>query len=83
MDLHPFVDSSGSAIEFRIVRGHRLVRVEVSRATLNQRFGVSEDSQYGLLQAYEAHRDQIDAAVICRAADGGTGVVKVRPTDLG
>jgi len=81
MDLHPFVDSSASTIEFRIVREGRLVRVDVSRETVNQRFGVP-DVPYGLLEAYEAHRDQIDAAVLRRAAEGGTGVVVVRPMDL-
>ena len=83
MDLHPFVDSTGSVIEFRIARDDRLVRVEVSRETLHQRFGVSEDSQYGLLEAYDAHREEIDAAVIRRAGEGGAGVVDVRPADLG
>jgi len=82
MDLHPFIDSTASTIEFRIVRGDRSIRVHVTRETINQRFGVSEDSQYGLLEAYEAHREQIDDAVLRRAAEGGTGVVKVRPKDL-
>lgn len=80
-DLHPFVDPGSSAIEFRVIRKGSTVRVDVSRETLNQRFGV-RDAPHGLLMAYEAHRDEIDDAVIRRAVDGGTGVVVVRPKDL-
>jgi hypothetical protein len=80
-DLHPFVDASVSTIEFHVISRGRRVRVDVPRETVSQSFGVT-DSRYGLLEAYEAHRDQIDAAVICRAAEGGTGVVVVRPMDL-
>jgi len=80
-DLHPLVDASSSAIEFRVIRKTDPVRVDVPRKTLSQRFGVRE-GRYGLLQAYEAHRDEIDAAVIRRAVDGGAGVVMVRPKDL-
>lgn len=80
-DLHLIVDPSVSTIEFRVMSRGRQVRVDVSRETVNQRFGMS-DSRYGLLEAYEAHRDQIDAAVIRRADDGGIGVVVGRPMDL-
>jgi hypothetical protein len=81
MDLHPIVAPGNSAIEFRVIRKGRSVRIDVSRATLNHRFGV-RDVPYGLLEAYEAHRGQIDAAVIRRAIGGGEGVVVVRPKDL-
>ena len=80
-DLHPFVEPGNSAIEFRVIRRGQSVRVDVPRETLSQRFGV-EDTAHGLLIAYEAHRDAIDAAVLRRAADGGTGVVVVRPKDI-
>ena len=80
-DLHPFVKPGNSVIEFRLIRRGLSVRVDVPRETLNQRFGV-DDSPHGLLIAYEAHRDEIDAAVLRRAAGGGTGVVTVRPKDI-
>ncbi len=80
-DLHAFVEPGNSVIEFRVVRRGRSVRVDVPRETLNQRFGV-DDTPHALLIAYEAHRDEIDAAVLRRAADGGTGVVVVRPKDI-
>ena len=80
-DLHPFVEQGNSAIEFRVICRGQQVRVDVPRETLNQRFGVRE-TRHGMLMAYEAHRAEIDAAVIRRAAEGGTGVVVVRPQDL-
>jgi hypothetical protein len=82
MDLHPIVDPGASTIEFQVLRKGRVVRVEVPRSTLSRRFGVPEDDPHGLLVAYEAHRDVIDAAVMRRADQGGTGVVRVRPADL-
>jgi len=81
MDLHPLLDVHASTIHFRVVRRGRLVRVDVPRETVSQRFGVSDDP-HGLLLAYEAHRSEIDAAVIRRADDCCAGVVTVRPTDL-
>jgi hypothetical protein len=81
MDLHPLMDSLGSTIEFRIVRRGRTVRVDVPRETLSQRFGVGGTS-HGLLLTYEAHRVEIDAAVIRSATDGGTGVVRLGVRDL-
>lgn len=81
MDLHPYIDCEAHAIKFRVVRNGQLVCVEVSRETISQRFGVP-DTSHGLLRAYEAHRNEIDAAVVQRAADGGTGIVQVRPADL-
>jgi hypothetical protein len=82
MDLHAFVDLSDSTIEFRVIRHGRLVQVEVPRETVNQRFGVRVTSPHDLLTAYEAHRSEIDAAVIRKAAGGGGGVVMVRPRDI-
>lgn len=54
-DLHALVEPGGSTIEFRLYRHGRSVRVDVSRATLNLRFGVRETS-HGMLQAYEENR---------------------------
>ena len=82
MDLHPIIEPGASTIEFQVLRKGRVVRVEVRRSTLSRRFGVPDDDPHGLLIAYEAHRDQIDAAVIRRADDGGVGVVRVRVADL-
>jgi len=80
-DLHAFVESGSSTIEFRVTANGLSVRVDVTRATLNARFGVT-NSSHGLLGAYEAHRAEIDDAVIRRATSGGIGVVKVRPKDF-
>jgi hypothetical protein len=80
-DLHAFIDESIRTIQFRVVSGGRIVHVDVREETVNRCFGV-RDMPNGLLMAYEAHRREIDAAVIRRAADGGTGVVSVRPMDL-
>lgn len=82
MDLHAFVDLSDSTIEFRVIRHGRLVRVEVPRETVNQRFGIRVTTPHDLLTAYEEHRSEIDAAVIRRAASGGAGVVMIRPKDI-
>ncbi len=79
-DLHPLL-SEFSTIEFRVVRGGRQVRVDVPSYAIGQRFGAIE-GRYSLLRAYEAHRREIDAAVLRRAEDGGAGVVVVRPVDL-
>jgi hypothetical protein len=82
LDLHPYIDSEACAIEFRVVRNGRLVCVDVPRETIRRRFGVP-DTPHGLLSAYEAHRDEIDAAVLMHASSsGGAGVVQVRPADL-
>jgi hypothetical protein len=80
-DLHPFFDPSISTIEFRVLSKGRMVRVDVPKETLSRRFGVRE-TPHGLLTTYEAHREEIDAAVIRRAADDGPDVVVIRPTDL-
>lgn len=80
-DLHVFADESIRAIEFGVVSRGRFVHVHVYRETLNRCFGVG-DTPYGLLLAYEAHRSLIDAAVIRRAEEGGTGVVLVHADDL-
>ena len=81
MDLHPIFDWSTSTIEFRLLRRDRVVRVDVPRETVDECFGVP-DSQYGLLEVYEAHRDEIDAAVIRRAAEGDLDAVVIRPADV-
>jgi len=70
-----------SKIEFRAISHGRQVLVDVPRETVNRHFGVP-DSRYGLLEACEAHRDQIDAAVLRRVTKGGIGVVDVRPMDV-
>jgi hypothetical protein len=80
-DLHAFVDESIRTIQFRVVSRGRIVHVDVREETVNSCFGV-RDMPSGLLLAYEAHRSEIDAAVIRRAAMGGTGVVSVRPLDI-
>ena len=81
MDLHPLVNSGASVIEFRLLRQGCLVRIDVPRETVSRRFRVP-DTEYGLLQTYEAHREAIDAAVIHRADEGGAGVLTIRPVDL-
>jgi hypothetical protein len=81
-DLHASVDQGISTIEFRFAVAGRQVCVDVTRETLSRCFGV-HDGAYGLLEAYEANRLQIDAAVRQRGSDGGKGVVDVRPQDLG
>ncbi|GEM_PF-3839233 len=68
-DLHAFPNPSFSTVEFRVVHNGRLVRVDVPREPISQRFGVLE-TEHGLLIAYEAHRGRIDAAVRRRAAGG-------------
>ena len=70
-----------SKIEFRAISHGRQVLVDVPRGTVNRHFGVP-DSRYGLLEACQAHRDQIDAAVLRRVTKGGVGAVDVRPIDL-
>jgi hypothetical protein len=81
MDLHAFVNACTRMIEFRIIRKGQLVQIEIPEAVMHQRFGVSA-AAHGLLEAYEAHRELIDAAVIRLASASGPGVVVLRPMDL-
>ena len=80
MDLHPLFDRSTDSLEFSVLRAWQVAHVEVSRSAL-QHLGV-RDHSHGLLEAYDAHRERIDAAVIRKAAEGGIGIIKVRPGDL-
>lgn len=81
LDLHPLFDPSRPSIQFWVRVAQRTLHLELSKETLSHHFPVP-DTHYGLMMTYDAHRDQIDAAVMRRAALGGSGTLDVRSADF-
>ena len=78
----PYFHSDSDALRFWVLCDHGLnVGATISRQTLHFRFK-GDMSGSDVLATYEAHRDEIDAAVRRRVAKGSREPVMLREFDV-